>query len=86
MKVPEVAPHYMIILSSTDTMDLFEIQVEVNSIAVSKDPDACEAIKKKVAVAIKDVVGLSPKIYIVAPGTLPRSEGKIKRVIDNRRK
>lgn len=86
MKVPEVAPHYMIILSSTDTMDLFEIQVEVNSIAVSQDPAACEAIKKRVAVAIKEVVGLSPKLYIVAPGTLPRSQGKIKRVIDNRKK
>lgn len=86
MKVPEVAPHYMIILSSTDTMDLFEIQVEVNSIAVSQDSAACEAIKKRVAVAIKEVVGLSPKLYIVAPGTLPRSQGKIKRVIDNRKK
>lgn len=86
MKVPEVAPHYMIILSSTDTMDLFEIQIEVNSMAVSQDSAACEAIKKRVAVAIKEVVGLSPKLYIVAPGTLPRSQGKIKRVIDNRNK
>ena len=36
--------------------------------------------------AVKTVVGLSPKITLVAPGSLPRSEGKIKRVIDNRRK
>ena len=86
MKVPEVAPHYQIILSSTETMDLFEIQVEVNSVAVSQDVAACEAIKKRVAAAIKEIVGLSPKIYIVAPGTLPRSQGKIKRVIDNRKK
>lgn len=86
MKVPEVAPHYMIILSSTDTMDLFEIQVEVNSISTSQNHEECEKIKKHVAQAIKDIVGLSPKIYIVAPGTLPRSQGKIKRVIDNRKK
>ena len=86
MKVPEVAPHYQIILSSTETMDLFEIQVEVNSVAMAQDAVACEAIKKRVAAAIKEVVGLSPKLYIVAPGTLPRSQGKIKRVIDNRKK
>ena len=41
---------------------------------------------KRVAASIKEIVGLSPKIMLVAPGSLPRSEGKIKRVIDNRRK
>ena len=39
-----------------------------------------------IAASIKEIVGLSPKILLVAPGSLPRSEGKIKRVIDNRRK
>ncbi|MBQ6915804.1 MAG: hypothetical protein IJQ65_08785 [Kiritimatiellae bacterium] len=47
---------------------------------------AMEAIRKRVAASIKEIVGLSPKITLVAPGSLPRSEGKIKRVIDNRRK
>ena len=47
---------------------------------------ATEAIRKRVAASIKEIVGLSPKITLVAPGSLPRSEGKIKRVIDNRRK
>ena len=32
------------------------------------------------------IVGLSPKIHLVGPGTLPRSQGKIKHVIDNRRR
>lgn len=86
MKVPEVAPHYQIVLSSTSTMDLFEIQVEVASVSLANDIDASESIRKRVALAIKEIVGLSPKIYIVEPGALPRSQGKIKRVIDNRRK
>ena len=86
MKVPEVAPHYMIELSSTDTMDRFEIKVEVTANAFSDTIAAMEAIRKRVAASIKEIVGLSPKITLVAPGTLPRSEGKIKRVIDNRRK
>ena len=86
MKVPEIAPHYMIELSSTDTMDLFELKVEVTAETFSDSVSAMEAIKKRVAASIKEIVGLSPKIYLVAPGTLPRSQGKIKRVIDNRKK
>ena len=86
MKVPEVAPHYMIELSSTDTMDRFEIKVEVVASAFTDTISGMEAIRKHVAASIKEIVGLSPKITLVAPGTLPRSEGKIKRVIDNRRK
>ena len=86
MKVPEIAPHYMIELSSTETMDLFELKVEVTAETFSDSVAAMEAIRKRVAASIKEVVGLSPKIYLVAPGSLPRSQGKIKRVIDNRRK
>jgi len=35
---------------------------------------------------VKSIIGLTPKISLVEPNTLPRSEGKIKRVIDNRKK
>ena len=86
MKVPEVAPHYMLELSSTDTMDRFEIKVEVTAEAFSDDIRKLEGLRRSVLDAVKTVVGLSPKITLVAPGSLPRSEGKIKRVIDNRRK
>ena len=67
-------------------MDRFEIKVEVTAEAFSDTVSATEAIRKRVAASIKEIVGLSPKITLVAPGSLPRSEGKIKRVVDNRRK
>ena len=51
-----------------------------------QDVRGVETLRRKVGDAIKQIVGLSPKITLVAPGSLPRSEGKIKRVIDNRRK
>ena len=85
MKVPEVAPHYMMELSSTDTMDRFEIKVEVTSEAMSDSMPAMESVKKRVLASVREVTGLSPAIMLVAPGSLPRSEGKIKRVLDNRR-
>lgn len=86
MKIQEVAPHYQIYLESTDTLDLFEIKVEVVPEAFSDNIRDLEALRKRVLFAVKTIIGLTPKITLVGPGTLPRSEGKIKRVIDNRRK
>ena len=63
-----------------------DVVVEVTADAFSDTISAMESIRKRVAASIKEIVGLSPKITLVAPGSLPRSEGKIKRVIDNRRK
>jgi phenylacetate-CoA ligase len=45
-----------------------------------------ESLRKRVFNAVKNITGLSAKITIVEPGSLPRSEGKIKRVIDNRKR
>jgi hypothetical protein len=63
-----------------------EIKVEVQPESFSDNVRGVETLRKKVADTIKQIVGLSPKISLVAPGTLPRSEGKMKRVIDLRKK
>ena len=85
LSIPEVEPHYQIILTPTETLDLFEIKVEIKPEAFSDNIRALEALRKKVFLAVKQIIGLSPKITLVEPGSLPRSEGKIKRVIDNRK-
>ena len=86
LSVPEVEPHYQIIITPTETLDLLEIKVEIKSEAFSDDIRTLEALRRRVLAAVKQIVGLSPKITLVEPGSLPRSEGKIRRVIDNRRK
>ena len=83
--VEGVAPHYQIIITPTDTLDLLEIKVEMRPEAFSDNIRELEALRKRAFAAIKQIIGLSPKITLVAPGSLPRSEGKIKRVIDNRK-
>ena len=84
LSLPEVEPHYQILLTSTETLDLFEIKVEIKAEAFSDNIRSLELLRKKTLAAIKQIIGLTPKITLVAPGSLPRSEGKIKRVIDNR--
>ena len=86
LKIPEMAPHYQIVLSSTNTMDVFEIRVELQPEAFSDDIRTLETLRKNVLAAVRQIIGLSPKITLCAPNTLPRSQGKIKRVIDNRKK
>ena len=86
LSVPEVEPHYQIVITPTETLDLLEIKVEIRAESFSDNIRELEALRKRVLASIKQIVGLSPKITLVEPGSLPRSEGKIKRVIDNRRK
>ncbi|MCQ2388975.1 MAG: phenylacetate--CoA ligase [Kiritimatiellae bacterium] len=86
LRIPEIAPHYQIVLTPTETLDLFEIKVELTPEAFSDNIRALEALRKRVLAAVKQIIGLTPKIILVEPNSLPRSEGKIKRVIDNRKK
>ena len=84
--VEGVAPHYQIVITPTETLDLLEIKVEMRPEAFSDNVRDVEALRRKVFAAVKQIISLSPRITLVAPGTLPRSEGKIKRVIDLRKK
>lgn len=84
LSVPEVEPHYQIVITPTQTLDILEIKVEIKSEAFSDNVREVEALRKRVFNAVKNVTGLGAKIILVEPGSLPRSEGKIKRVIDNR--
>ena len=86
LKVPEVAPHYQIVITPTETLDLLEIKVELTPGAFSDSIRHLEDLRKRVLAAVKSIIGLTPKITLVEPNSLPRSEGKIRRVIDNRRK
>ena len=83
--VDGVAPHYQIIITPTETLDLLEIKVEMRPEAFSDNIRELEALRKRVFAAVKQIIGLSPKITLVEPNSLPRSEGKIKRVIDLRK-
>ena len=85
LSIEGVAPHYQIIITPTETLDLLEIKVEMRAEAFSDNIRELEALRKRVFAAVKQIIGLSPKITLVEPGSLPRSEGKIKRVIDLRK-
>ena len=85
LSVPEVEPHYQIVITPTATLDLLEIKVEIRPSAFSDNIRELEVLRKRILASVKQITGLSPKITLVEPGSLPRSEGKIKRVLDLRK-
>ncbi|MEW6594258.1 MAG: phenylacetate--CoA ligase [Thermodesulfobacteriota bacterium] len=80
-----VEPHYQIVVSREGSLDNIEVQVEVSEKIFSDEVKSLETLSKKLQHEIKDLLGISCKIKLVEPKTIQRSEGKAKRVIDNRK-
>lgn len=80
----DVAPHYMMIVDRENNMDRLTVMVEVDERYFSDEIRALEGLKNKIAGVLKQALGISVVVKLVEPKTIARSEGKAKRVIDNR--
>jgi len=81
LQEPALAPHYQITLSKVGRMDAILVAVEGRPSYSLTDH---EKAAKDVVKHIKARIGVSTQISVNALGTLPRSEGKAVRVVDNR--
>ncbi len=80
-----VAPHYMLVVDRVKSSDVLEVQVEMTESMFSDTVSRIVELEKKISADIKSVVGVQATIKLVAPKSIPRSEGKAKRVIDKRK-
>ena len=85
LKVEGTLPHYQIIVDRVKDLDTLEVQVEVTPEIFSDTVGGMESLQTKLAQSIETITGLRPKVTLVAPRTLQRSEGKAKRVMDKRK-
>ena len=85
MSIEGTEPHYLIIIDRIDALDAMEVKVEVNEKLFSDKLKVLDSLKKTINDKFKNILGISAKITLVEPGSIPRSEGKAKRVIDNRK-
>ncbi len=83
--VEGVEPHYQLIVTREEQLDVLEVQVEVNESVFTDEVKGLEGLARKVEREIKDVLGVSCKVKLVEPKTIQRSEGKAKRIIDKRK-
>ena len=79
-----VEPHYQLIVEREGNLDTLEVQVEVNEQTFSDEIKELQELSNKIRKEIKDLLGVTCKVRLVEPKSLTRSEGKAKRVIDNR--
>jgi phenylacetate-CoA ligase len=83
MQVPEVAPHYLLVLRREGALDTLEIRVEAGAGTPAGD-EALRALAVRVRRRIHEVTGLTADVSVVPPRTIERSVGKAKRVHDLR--
>ncbi len=78
---PQMAPHYQIELSRVNNLDNIRVNVEAKPGTPEED---CAQIPARVSAAIKDFIGISAEIIVLAEGEVPRSLGKAQRIVDKR--
>jgi phenylacetate-CoA ligase len=82
-----LAPHYLLELRRPDRLDELDVVVETRPAAGGKPPaEELAELERKAEHLIKAYVGVTTTVRVVAPGTIERSQGKAKRVLDLRPK
>ena len=79
------SPNYQIIVDRVNNLDTFEVRVEISDENFDDSVAALAAREKKITEAMRSLLGIGPKITLVNPRSIARSEGKAKRVIDLRK-
>ncbi len=84
---PQLAPHYLLEVRRPHTLDELEVLVEMRPELSGKlNAEQIVALAQKAEHLIKGYVGITATVRVLEPGTVERSQGKAKRVVDRRPK
>jgi phenylacetate-CoA ligase len=85
LEIPEVEPHYMIVVDRQGSLDTLEVKVEIKDDYFSDEIAEMNALTKKVKQKLDSGLRVGTIVTLVAHKTIERSQGKAKRVMDNRK-
>jgi len=85
MAIPEVGSNYLITLDRKDHNDHMVVKVEVCAEMFTGDFKHLEHLKKRIVESLRSEILITPAVELVEPNSLPKTEGKAVRVVDNRR-
>jgi len=85
MAIPGVGKNFLIILEREDYNDSMTVKVEVERHFFRGDLTELEKLRRKIAEELRSEILVTPRVDLVEPDSLPKSEGKAVRVIDNRK-
>jgi phenylacetate-CoA ligase len=86
MDIPQIGHNYLIEIENVDFLDTLQIKVEVVQEIFHGDIDELENLKRRISQELKNEILVQPRVILVEPNTLPKSEGKAIRVVDRRKK
>ena len=84
MEIPGVGTNFQIILERKGYNDQMIVKVEVARELFSGDLKQLESLRKRITEELRSDILITPRVDLVEPNTLPKTEGKAVRVIDNR--
>ncbi len=84
MAVEGCKPHYQLVVDRKGTLDVLEVQMEVNENIFFDEMKRQKAFLEMVEKKIVSVIGVGVNVKLVEPNSIPRYEGKASRVIDRR--
>lgn len=85
MDIPEVGHNYLIEIENIDFLDTIIVKVEVRQEIFHGDIHELENLKRSVIEALRSEILITPRVELVEPNSLPKSEGKAVRVVDRRK-
>ena len=84
LEMQEFEPQYMLVVDRVNNLDTLQVQVEVRKDYFSDDIGRMLALKKSLSDKLKSVLSIAADVRLMEPGSIERSQGKGKHVIDNR--
>ena len=84
LSVRGTTPNYLITLTNEKGMDNVAVEVELSQEKFNELGANQDSFRRQVSAMVESVTGIRIAVTLLAPGVLPRSEGKVKRVVDNR--
>ena len=84
LKTEANLPHYQIVLTRKSGLDQMEVRVEITGEMLRDRVGEMEQLQRRLARSIEQITSLHTAVTLVQPGTIPRSEGKARRLLDQR--
>ncbi len=85
LEMRETSAHYMLYVDRENNLDILELKVELDETKMVDTIKDLMSLSRKIEHSLHSALGLSVKVTLVEPKSIPRSEGKAVRVIDNRK-
>jgi phenylacetate-CoA ligase len=86
MGMKEVGNNYLIVVEKDGVLDRLTVKTEVRADIFMDDSRPLNALREKIRKTLQASITINPRVELHESGSLPVSEGKAKRVQDNRPK